>query len=43
LLQQLVANPELRLAMGQFNRSYAQDNFAASHVAKGLQNVYASL
>ena len=42
-VQRLIAEPELRLAMGRYNRTYAQKHFAASQVANALQDIYASM
>jgi glycosyltransferase involved in cell wall biosynthesis len=40
LLERLVLDPGLRHAMGRYNRSFAQKNFAASVVAGRLREIY---
>jgi glycosyltransferase involved in cell wall biosynthesis len=40
LLERLITSESLRWKMGEYNRSYAQENFASSIVAKRLENIY---
>lgn len=40
LLELLVRDPALRRRVGEYNRKYALEHFAASKVAEGLQNLY---
>lgn len=39
-VNRLVSNPELSRSMGQFNHMYAKEHFAASSVAKRLNDIY---
>jgi glycosyltransferase involved in cell wall biosynthesis len=40
LLERLILNPDLRQAMAEYNRSFAQKNFAASAVARRLTEMH---
>ena len=43
LLCRLVGNPDLRKRMGQYNRQFARQRFAASVVAERLVAIYARI
>jgi len=39
-MERLILNPDLRQAMAEYNRSFAQKNFAASAVARRLTEMH---
>ena len=42
-IEQLIANPDLCMRIGQFNREYAKKRFAASEVVKRLEKIFDSV